>query len=93
MDLFLLGATTMANAVAGLLFLRMWRESRDRLYVLFAGAFWLEAVARAGLLLTSDPSEADPARYLLRVVAYGMIIGAIIDKNIGRRGPRRDRAM
>jgi hypothetical protein len=46
MSLFLLGATAMATATAGLLFLRMWRESRDRLYVMFAGAFWLEALAR-----------------------------------------------
>jgi hypothetical protein len=85
MSVFLLGATSMAAAVAGLLFLRMWRESRDRLYVMFAGAFWLEALARAGLLLAQDPSEADPARYLVRVVAYGMIIVAIIDKNLRRR--------
>lgn len=30
----------MASAVVGLFFLRMWRESRDRLYVMFAAAFW-----------------------------------------------------
>ena len=85
MSLFLLGATAMANAVAGLLFLRMWRESRDRLYIMFAGAFWLEALVRAALVFASDPSEADPARYLFRVVAYGMIIVAIVDKNVRRR--------
>jgi hypothetical protein len=85
MSLFLLGATTMATAIAGLFFLRMWRESRDRLYLLFAGAFWLDGLARAALLLAESPSEADPSRYLLRVVAYGMIIVAIIDKNIRRR--------
>jgi hypothetical protein len=85
MSLFLLGATAMATAVAGLFFLRMWRESRDRLYLLFAGAFWLEALARAGLLLAQNPNEADPSRFLVRVVAYGMIIVAIVDKNVRRR--------
>ncbi|MGH7315167.1 MAG: DUF5985 family protein [Candidatus Rokuibacteriota bacterium] len=85
MNFFLIGATAMASAVVGLFFLRMWRESRDRLYVMFAAAFWLEALARAALLLTEDPSEAHPARYLLRVVAYGMIVTAIVDKNLRRR--------
>ncbi|MGH7313381.1 MAG: DUF5985 family protein [Candidatus Rokuibacteriota bacterium] len=85
LTLFVLGATAMASAVAGLLFLRMWRESRDRLYVMFACAFWLEALARASLLLAEHPSEAHPALYLLRIGAYGLILVAIADKNIKRR--------
>jgi hypothetical protein len=85
MRLFLLGATAMASAVAGLLFLRMWRESHDRLYILFACSFWLEAWARVGLALTADASEAQPALYLVRVAAYGLIVAAIIDKNL-RKG-------
>jgi hypothetical protein len=85
MSFFLLGATAMATATAGLLFLRMWRESRDRLYVMFAGAFWLEALARTLLLLGPDPREADPTRYVVRIVAYGMIVVAIVDKNLRRR--------
>jgi hypothetical protein len=88
MDLFLLGATAMGGAVAGLLFLRMWRESRDRLYVMFACSFWLESLARIGLLLAENPSEAHPARYLLRVAAYGLILIAIVDKNLKRKTPR-----
>jgi hypothetical protein len=85
MNLFLLGATAMASAAAGLFFLRLWRESRDRLYVMFACAFWLEAVARTALLAAPDPSEAHPALYLLRVAAYGLILIAIADKTVGRR--------
>lgn len=89
MALFLLGATAMASAAAGLLFLRMWRESRDRLYVLFACSFWLEAVTRLALLFGDSPSEGLPTRYLLRVAAYGLIVVAIVDKNVrrGGRGP------
>jgi hypothetical protein len=85
LSLFLLGATSMAAAVAGLIFLRMWRESRDRLYALFASAFWLEALGRIGLLWTPDAGQADVSRYALRIVAYGMIVLAIIDKNVRRR--------
>ena len=72
MDLFLIGATAMASAVAGLLFLKMWRQSRDRLYVMFACSFWLETIARAAYVpprgyagLFPDvkaDDEHDPAR-------------------------------
>jgi hypothetical protein len=85
MTFFLLGATAMASAIAGLLFLRMWRESRDRLYVLFGCSFWLEALTRVALALTPNPSEAEPAWYLVRVVAYGLIVAAIVDKNLRKR--------
>jgi hypothetical protein len=72
----------MASAVVGLLFLRMWRESRDRLFVLFACSFWLEALTRVGLAFTLDPSEAQPVYYLPRIAAYGLIVAAIVDKNL-----------
>ena len=84
MTLFLLGATTMAAAVAGLVFLRMWRESRDRLYAAFAAAFWLEALGRVGLLWAPDAGQADVSRYAVRIIAYGVIILAIVDKNVRR---------
>lgn len=85
MNLFVLGATAMASATAGLFFLRLWRESRDRLYVMFACAFWLEALARTLLLLAPSPHEGHPALFLLRVGAYGLILLAIADKNVARR--------
>jgi hypothetical protein len=84
MDLFLYGAAAMACATAGLLFLRLWRESKDRLYVMFAIAFWLEALSRTMVLLAGHPNEAHPALYLLRLAGYGCIVVAIIDKNIKR---------
>ena len=71
---FLMGAIAMASWIAGLFFLRLWRESRDRLYALFACAFWLEALARTALLGVENPAEAYPTRYLLRLVAYGLIL-------------------
>ena len=88
MNLFLLGATVMAAAVAGLFFLRLWRESRDRLYAYFACAFWLEAIARGLRVFTEKPNEADPMLVLVRIAAYGLIVVAIIDKNLVGRGGR-----
>ena len=86
LNLFLVGATAMAAAVAGLFFLRLWRESRDRLYVLFACAFWIEALARTTLVASDNPAEAHPSSYLLRLVGYGLILLAIADKTVRGRG-------
>ena len=75
--LFLSGCLTMAYAVAGLFFLRFWRDSRDRLFGFFAAAFWLLAVQRAVVTLM-DVSEIV---YGLRALAFIVIILAIVDKN------------
>lgn len=77
----LLGALAMAAWIAGLFFLRFWRASRDRLFVFFALAFWLLAInwlARA--LIRWEPS-AQHEVFLLRLVAFTLIIVGVIDKN------------
>ena len=38
---FMLGSLVMACLVAGLFFLRFWRKTRDRLFLMFAIAFWI----------------------------------------------------
>jgi hypothetical protein len=70
---------------AGLFFLRFWRASRDRLFVLFAMAFWLLALSWALLGLISPTDEARPYIYAIRLVAFLLLIAAILDKN---RAPR-----
>lgn len=40
---FLNRATMMAFASCGLFFLKSWRTTHDRLFVMFAAAFWLLA--------------------------------------------------
>jgi hypothetical protein len=74
----------MAAFIAGTFFLRFWRTTGDRLFLFFAASFWLEAVSRAVLAFAASPKEADPQLYLLRCVAYGLILVGIWDKN--RRG-------
>src|SRR5688500_1685217 len=51
MMLFLHGATSMGCIVAALYFLRFWRDTRDRLFVLFSIAFAVLAANRAALAL------------------------------------------
>jgi len=81
----LTGAIASLSFVAGLFFLRYWRASRDRFFLLFAASFWLDAAHRVLLYQWAGPDEASPLYYLARLVAYGLILVAIIDKNRTRR--------
>jgi hypothetical protein len=79
--LLLVGATAMAWFVAGLFFLRYWRSTHDRFFLLFALAFWIEAANRVDLGLSRSWSEASPLHYSIRLVAYLLILYAIWHKN------------
>jgi hypothetical protein len=81
---FLWGASAMASCAAGMFFFRFWRETRDRLFVLFAVAFWAMAVNWAGLAATGAQDEARTYFYLVRLVAFVVIIVAVVDKNRAR---------
>jgi hypothetical protein len=86
---FILGATTLASLVAALFFLRFWRDTHDRFFCLFAIAFGVDALHRVVLALTLVSQEHEPFVYVGRLVTYGLIIAAIVDKNRPResRGP------
>jgi hypothetical protein len=76
----------MASWIAGLFFLRFWKLSRDRLFVFFASAFWLLGLNWLGLALTNPTQESRHEIYLVRLLAFVLIIIGIVDKN------RRSRA-
>jgi hypothetical protein len=77
----LLGAIAVAAFVCGLYFLRFWHATRDRFFLLFALAFWIEGGHRVVVYALAGSDEGDPAHYLVRLVAYALIIVAIVDKN------------
>jgi hypothetical protein len=72
--------------VGGLLFLRFWRDSGDPLFAFFGGAFWLVSLSWTLLALTNPTDEARPYIYALRLVAFILIIMAMIVKNRESRG-------
>jgi hypothetical protein len=78
---FVSGTIMMGYVVAGLFFLRFWRQTRDRLFLIFALAFFVLGVHRVGLTLSSRPIEDRIDLYLVRLFAFTMILLAIIDKN------------
>jgi Family of unknown function (DUF5985) len=81
MNDMLLGAVAMASLVAALFFLRFWRDTRDRFFLLFALAFGLDALNRAILGTIAFPEEQQPFFFLVRLITFGLILAAIIDKN------------
>ena len=84
--LFVSGAVTMGFAVASLFFARVWRRTRDRLFLIFAVAFALLAVNQALAALVDFGREELSWVYLLRLAAFGLIIFGIVSKNVaGRR--------
>ena len=85
MEQLLMGAIAAGSLVAGLFFFRFWRQTRDRFFLFFAGSFWLEALNRIALVVVEHASEQEPLFYLVRLLAYGLILAAIWQKN--RRRP------
>jgi hypothetical protein len=81
---FLSGAITMGFLVAGLLFLRFWKKTREPLFASFAIAFWLLGVAQALLALNVVPVEERSWLYLFRLAAFALILISVWRAN--RRG-------
>lgn len=79
--LLLSGALSAGYAVAALFFLRFWRTSRDRLFLFFAGAFALLAVQRTALALAVWQGDHTLWVYVLRLIAFLLILVGIADKN------------
>lgn len=77
----IIGAAAMAAAVAGLFFLRFWRDTGDRLFLNFAIAFWLFGLTRVAVAFLPASSEHEIYFYLVRLAAFALILIAVIDKN------------
>ncbi len=82
-EAFLLGAIATASATAGVFFLKFWTGTRDFLFLAFAFFFLTESINRVALLLAARPNEGSPWIYLVRLLALGLILAAIVKKNYG----------
>ena len=68
-------------AVIALFFLKFRARTGDRLFALFAAAFLLLAVQRLALTVAREWGESTTWLYGLRLLAFVIIIVAIVDKN------------
>lgn len=81
MNQLLLGAISIAYFIAALFFVRFWKQTHDRFFLMFSSSFFIESGNR--LLMGILPSEGDHdiLIYSIRMVSYLLILFAIIDKN------------
>jgi uncharacterized membrane protein HdeD (DUF308 family) len=91
----LIGAIAIASLIAGVFFLRFWRDTKDSFFLFFAASFVLEAINRAALGLSADPNEGSPLFYFVRLISFVLILIAIVQKNRAKKtatGASRRRA-
>ena len=84
---FLSGAVAMGFVVAAGFFARFWRKTADRLFLAFAVAFVLLALNQMLAQWLGAADERVGYTYLLRVLGFVIILGAIVDKNVNQRRP------
>lgn len=90
---FLSGICMATFAASAVFFLKFWRAAHDRFFLLFAIACSLISLERVALLLIegahssvrTEQTEAASWVYLIRLMAFLMILFAIINKNRSKR--------
>jgi len=80
---FLLGCIVMACFVISLFFARFWRKTHDRLFACFAISFCLLGLNWLALVFTQR-DEVRTALYVVRLLAFLLILLGIVDKNRAR---------
>jgi hypothetical protein len=88
-NIMLLGAIAMACFTISLFFVRFWLTTRDRFFLYFSVSFAIEGCIRVMLVLLELPTEKEPLIYLMRLLAFILILYAIIDKNWLGNGNRK----
>ena len=81
---FLSGAVTAGYLVAAGFFWRFFRRTHDRLFAAFMVAFVLFALNQALVGLFHVATEPESLVYVLRILGFVVILGAILDKNVRR---------
>ncbi len=77
----------MASLVIALFFFRFWRNSCDRFFLYFALSFLVQAGHRlyAAFPIVAGIDENNPLHYSFRLLAYALILWAVLEKNWPRR--------
>jgi hypothetical protein len=78
---FLYGAVAMGCLIVGVFFLRFWQQSRDRLFLRFALAFWTLAISYTLLGLVTFATEWRVYVFVVRLLAFCMILYGVFEKN------------
>ena len=79
----MLGVIATTSITAAIFFLRFWNRTRDSLFLAFAVAFLIEGVNRIAVLEVERPNEGSPWTYVVRLIAFLIILVGILNKNYG----------
>ncbi len=82
------GAVVFGLALCSLFFLRFWKRTADSLFLAFAISFGLLAFTQIIVVMANIYKEDSSVAYLIRLVAFTLLIVAIWRKN--RRGRIRE---
>ena len=78
---FLSGAAALGFLSCALFFLRFWKRTREQLFLAFSLSFALLGVGQSVVSLAQIPTEEKGALYLIRLLAFLIILVAIYRKN------------
>jgi len=81
---FLSGMLTLAYFLGGVYFFRFWRQTGDRLFRHFAGAFWLFTLNQIVTSIPTVSKETAGYEYIIRVLGFIWILFAIAERNFFR---------
>jgi hypothetical protein len=80
----LIGILLMGYGISGLFFFRFWNQTRDRLFLMFGIAFFILCLQELLFGISSQPDEDLTYLFIIRLIAFILILIAIVDKNLGR---------
>jgi uncharacterized membrane protein len=86
---FLSGAIMGLCFVASLFFARFWSRTQDRLFAVFSLSFFLLGFERCALFVVGANDETRTWVYLIRFVAFAVLVVGIVDKNRANSGRER----
>jgi hypothetical protein len=81
LGIFFSGVFLATFGFSALFFLKFWRDLHDRFFLLFSLACAMITCERVAILFVAPGDEARSWAYLFRLVAFGLIFAAILDKN------------
>lgn len=68
-------------AIIAVFFFRFYRDTRDRFFVLFGMALSVFSLQYYALAFYEVPDESRHWVYLMRLLAFALIVAAVVDKN------------
>lgn len=87
---FLRGGTMVAMFGVAIYFLRFWRGTHDRLFLLFSLAFFVLSGSQVIVCWLGKTGDSSPGVYWLRLIAFLLIIAGIVEKNLPARSAKSE---